>query len=417
MNLRSEKQILEQRATILAQVEDKFKAVKAEGRNPNADELAFFDKADADVRALTAERDTILQGKALENKMEEYRSMLTETAKVTPTNSAAPKGEADVRSAFSQWMKHGAVSLSQEQRSVLQPLEVRGTSTQVTTTDALGGYLVPEEWANELYKQMSWYGGALEAGKLFKTTAGGPFHKPTVNDTSNTGAIIAQGVADVVSDITHAEIIFQDYTYTSKLIKWSLETIQDSKYDVVSETNAIAAERLGRILNTHFTTGDNSSKPQGLVNGSTLGKTCADDVTFTRAEIVDLIHSVNKSYRGPNCGFMFNDTILATIKKLSFGSSDDRPLWQASIREGEPDRLEGYKYFINNDMATVAAAAKIMLFGDFSKYEIRQISGFNLHRSAERYFEERAVAFFMTCRFDARYLDTAAVKHMITAAS
>ena len=35
----------------------------------------------------------------------------------------------------------------------------------------------------------------------------------------------------------------------------------------------VLGERLGRILNTHFTTGDNSSKPQGIVTASSAGKT------------------------------------------------------------------------------------------------------------------------------------------------
>ena len=111
--------------------------------------------------------------------------------------------------------------------------------------------------------------------------------------------------------------------------------------------------------------------------------------------------------------FMLNDTTLAAFKKLTIGTNDDRPLWQPSVREGEPDRIEGYKYFINNDMPAMTTGLKSMLFGNFDKYAIRQVGSYIMGRSDERYFEERAVAFSLFARFDGRYLDTAAVKHLI----
>jgi len=431
--LRSEKVVLEERAGIIAQVKDKWSEVsKRDNKTATEDELAFFDKANADVIKLTAERDSILAEKRsqastdIEQRIGQYQALLddkvspdaeTRGAGVLPAAKATDSEKRAYETALRHYLVYGLMEMPGEHRSVLQKGEKRGTATQISSTTTLGGYAMPEEWERELYKSMLYFSGALEAcGIRYKHTSGGDYHIPTVNDTSNTGAIIAQGVGDTVKDVTFAEIIMKAWSYTSGIIKWSWESFDDLLINIDSETNDIASERMGRILNTHFTTGDNSSKPQGLVPGSTLGKAAAGATAIIREELVDLVHSVDRAYRmGPKVGFMMNDSTLSYIKKLAFGASDDRPLWQASIREGEPDRLEGFQYWVNNDMAAIATGAKTMLFGDFSKYRIRQVGNMLMARSAERYFEERAIAFSVFGRFDGRYVDTAAIKHLIQA--
>ena len=45
-----------------------------------------------------------------------------------------------------------------------------------------------------------------------------------------------------------------------------------------------------------------------------------------------------------------------------------------------PDTLLGYTVTINQDVATMAANAKSILFGDFSRYTIRDVMGLTLFR-------------------------------------
>lgn len=429
--MKSEKQILESRAAIVAQVKDKWADVKKENRSPNQEELDFFNKADADLIALTSERDAIVKDAnsitEIETRIGKYESMLAETATVPQEvrsvrpGLAAPKPE--VRSTLNKFLRHGYGELTHEERSVLghatnvAEAELRGTSTLVSSTTTLGGFTMPEEWASELYKTMLWYGGALEAaGIKYHSSGGGDLHLPKVADTANVGAIITQGTGDVVLDTTFSELVLGAFGYTSKIIKLSIELIEDSAYDIQKEISDLAAIRIGRKLNTDLTVGDGSSKPLGMAAAAGAGKTAASATAVTRGEIIDLMHSVDKAHRmGPRVGFMFNDTTLAALKKLAFGTGDDRPLWVMSMREGAPDTLEGQRYFINNDMASMTTGLKSFLYGDFSKYIIRQVGGYLLARSTERYFEERAVAYFVFARFDGDLLDTAALKYLIQA--
>lgn len=417
--MKSEKQLLEQRANIANQVRDKWADVRKETRDANADELAFFDKADLDITALTAEIENVRKQSALADKADGYATLLVDGEQARSVlNAKQPDAaqKADHKSILRKWMSEGAKSLTPEERSVMGA-EQRGTSTQISSTTTLGGYAMPEDWANELYLNMLWYSGALEAcGIKFKTSGGGDFHFPTVNDTANKAVIIGQGSGETVKDLTFAEKIWKAWTYTTGIVKWSHESFDDLSFDIVAATREIKAERLGRGLNYDFTVGTDTTMPQGLVVGATAGKTAASATAITRAEIVDLIHSVDKSHRsGPKVGFMLKDSTLAAFKKLTIGTNDDRPLWQPSVREGEPDRIEGHKYWINNDMPAMTTGLKSMLFGNFDKYAIRQVGSYVMSRSDERYFEERAVAFSLAARFDGRYLDTAAVKYLIQA--
>jgi HK97 family phage major capsid protein len=323
--------------------------------------------------------------------------------------------EEEYQGAFYRWMTgKKETRISPED---MQLLEKRGTSTQVGSTDNLGGYLVPEGFSNELERAMKLYGGMMEAARVVYTASGNPFPWPTVDDTSNKGAIITQGTGGTVGDVTFAEVAFPlAYTFTSKIMKVSWELLQDDVIGIEGLVGEMAGERIGRIFNEYATTGDNSGKPQGFITGSSSGKTAASATAFTRSELLDVMHSVNASYRkSPKAFWMFNDLTLAAIKKLALGSGDATPLWQVSMRDGEPDRLEGKPYMVNEDMASVATGTKPIAFGDFSKYVIRIAKGYTLSTSKDRYWDERSNGYAVYARMDGRLVNTSAIKFLTMA--
>jgi HK97 family phage major capsid protein len=85
------------------------------------------------------------------------------------------------------------------------------------------------------------------------------------------------------------------------------------------------------------------------------------------------------------------------------------------VTTGAPGTLLGYRYSINDDMDALAAAKKVMLFGDFSKYFVRKVGAPVIGVLRERFWPDLGIAGLI--RFDGELGDTAAVKHLITAAS
>ncbi len=299
----------------------------------------------------------------------------------------------------------------------MEVLEKRGTDAQVGSTDALGGYLIPEGFSGQIEMFMKMYGGMLDAADTFTTGTGNPFPYPTVNDTASVGAYIDQATADTVGDVTMAEVTFPLVpTITSKVVQISWELLQDDGIGLEGILAELLGQRIGRFSNAQFTTGSTSGKIQGFITGSSSGKTAASATVFTRAELVDLMHSVDPAYRNSTkTRWMFNDTTLAAIKKLSFGTGDDRPLWVPGMAFGAPDTLEGKPYTINQDMATAATTTKPIAFGDFGKYKIRIPSGIRLEVTRDRYWEKRVNGYVALARMDGRLVNTDAIKFLTMA--
>jgi HK97 family phage major capsid protein len=71
----------------------------------------------------------------------------------------------------------------------------------------------------------------------------------------------------------------------------------------------------------------------------------------------------------------------------------------------EPDTINGYPYVINQDVASMSANAKSILFGDFSKYKIRRVMDTTVLRLTERYAEFGQVGFIAFSRADGNLID------------
>lgn len=406
--MKNKLELYAEKKDVFAQMSDLNKRAANENRDLNADEKVQFDKLDARMDEVIAsiERQTKFEERAKQEAANQY-----EAKAETPSVDLK---EARI-AAYTKMLRYGEKSLNREERNAL---EKRGTSTQITTTDALGGYTVPEGFGDEIIKSMAHYSGVLEAARIIRTNSGNPLPYPTSDQTAVKGKRIGEGVAQAVLDVTFGTKVLNSYIYTSDIIKWSYALAQDSAFDVGAETNLIAAERLGRILNEELTSADGSSKPNGVVTAAAVGKVATATNAITSSELLDLIYSVDRNYRA-NGSLMLNDSTVKAIRQLEIGSADSRPLWQPSLRDGEPDTIHGYKYYVNNDMDALSSGASsdVVLFGDFSKYIVRMSKDFTLKPLFERYADEMVVAYFMYCRADGELMDAAAIKKLALAAS
>lgn len=278
-----------------------------------------------------------------------------------------------------------------------------------------GQYTAAAGFVASLERAMLAFGGMRQVADVMRTTSGNNMPWPTTNDTSNEGAIIAENTAAGEQDITFGQVIFYAHKYTSKLVQVPVELLEDSAFDLASEIGRMLGERLGRITNRHFTVGTGGGQPEGIVPGSTLGVTAASATAIAADEILDLIHSVDPSYR-TGAGFMLHDSILLHIRKLKDGNG--QYLWSQGINAGMPDRLGGYPITPNQHMqSSVATGTKTIVFGQLSKYKIRDVAGVRLVRLNERFADADQVGFLAFSRHDGHLLDAgvAPVKHLLQA--
>ncbi len=318
---------------------------------------------------------------------------------------------------FNNFLHQGFNSLSDDDKAFFQANFKNPQSAQTVGTANKGGYTVPESFSGEVEKAQKEYNSLEAAGaSVLETENGQDIPWPTINDTTVNGRLITESTSSQTTDMTFGEITLKASTFTSDLIIVSNELMQDTGIDLVKLIGEISGERLGRIQNSYFTTGTGTAQPQGVVTGSVEGKVAADDVTVTVDELIDLQFSVGRAYR-KNGTFMMPDEYLAKLVKMK--DSEGRPIFVPSYREGELDRLLNKPVVVNDDMADIEAAAKTILFGDFSKYRIRRVKGLLVRRLEERFGDENKVAFITFQRADGRLMDagTNPIKHLKQAAS
>ncbi len=328
------------------------------------------------------------------------------------------------REAFAEMMRHGGnvAEMSAEARAVLAkgatPFEAR---VQVGSTTTSGGFTVPTELQQGIIKSMALWGPMYDEDVCFtlNTSAGNPLTFTGVNDTSGVNTTLVQHTQgtqladDNSQDVVFSQITLSAFAYNTEWVQVSFELANDSIENMEAVLIDLLGERMGRRANSELTIGDGTGDPQGIVVGSTLGRTAAAAAAITGDEIIDLLHSVDPAYRmSPKAAFMFNDATLGVIRKLKDGQGNY--LWQmGDVRTAQPGTLLGYRYYVNQAMANVATAQRSVIFGDFSKYYVRKVGAPVIGVARERFWPQVGIAGLL--RLDGRLMDNRAVRHLVQA--
>ena len=300
-------------------------------------------------------------------------------------------------------------------------------------TNTLGGYFVPRGFVYEVEEAMKWYGSMLQSSEIMDTSTGQPLPYPTDNDTTNTGELVGEAKQVSTADVTIGQILFGAEKFSTKMVKASLEILQDSAFPLVPYLRNKFAIRLARILNTKFTLGNGNSanpvEPTGLItaiiancgtptlassgvaygqpilaqgSSTNTGGSETGGTSIGTKDLTDLEHTVDPAYR-TEASYMFNDQTLRSIKDLldKYG----HPLWKQTMAAGEPDRINGYPYWINNDMAKIAVNAVTVSFGAHKKYLVRRVKELGVVTLQERFADYGQVGYIGFARYDGNLLD------------
>jgi HK97 family phage major capsid protein len=407
-----------------------LKALRERRAKLIADARAVLDKADSETRGLSPEevvsqtamladaRQVALTIRNAEEIELEERGLIPESQRETakPKKSDGSVENTEQRTAYNaalrSYIRNGFGMMTPEETNALRSGYVRFEGedrAQSTISGAAGGFAVAPDTSmyGKVVEALKFFGGMRSAGCTpLSTATGADLPITTDDDTSNTGVIVGEeGSQGGGSNVALGQRVLHAYLYSSKIVKVSWQLLSDSSFDIEAYLGRKLGMRLGRIQNTHFTTGTGNAQPQGVVTASTVGRQSAVGNTLSVPfdDVIRLIHSVDVAYRGPACRFMLHDLTAQAYELLKDG--DGQYLWKTSVSEGGPDRLKGYPVVINNDMAQMAASAKHTAFGDFSNYYIREVQGIQIVRLNELYAENGQVGFMAFMRADGGLVD------------
>ena len=388
---------------------DEARAAELEAAHDTA--MAEYDKLEKQIKREERQLE-------IERNAEERRARNRPTGDDIETRGAGgDEPSPEYRHVFARVICGTEISdLTAEERNVLRTGAAKFENrAQTGGSNAAGGYTVPTELHGEIVQVMKAWGPMYdeEVATVMNTAGGNPIQVPTVDDTDNEADPHKEAEAlkdDGSGDVEFGQKLLNAYVYNTPFVRWSFELNSDGIVNMESFLGFLIGERLGRIANRQLTVGTGTNAPNGILTASSQGLIAAAAASLKFDEIMELEHSVDPAYRtSPKVRYMFNDNTLLAIRKLKDG--DGNYLWQkGDVQAGIPANFNGRKYSINQAMPDIAAGAKPMLFGDFSRYFVRKVGAPVVGVMRERFWPDMGIAGLI--RFDGELGDANAVKHL-----
>jgi len=269
-----------------------------------------------------------------------------------------------------------------------------------TSPDVDGGYLVPEEFENQIVTGLEETNVIRSIAKVITTSAE---RKIPIAATHSIAQWTLENAAYTESNPTFDQKTVDSFKLTD-LVKVSVELLQDSYFDLEAYIVQEFARAFGAAEEEAFCIGTGTGQPTGIfnaTNGGHVGVTAGSATAITLDNLLDLIYALKAPYR-KNAKFFMKDTTVSAIRKLK--DNNGAYLWQPSVQANQPDKLLGYDLYTSPYAPEPAAGALPIAFGDFHNYWIADRTGRTVQKLIELYAGNGQVGFIATERVDGKVI-------------
>jgi len=381
-------QLMEKRANLWYQAKAFLESKKTPDGMVSHEDAAVYDKMEAELISIGDQIDRLERQKGLEQKL------MTNTSKplLIQPGSISQRGKDEYSHAF--W----------------NAIRGRGVSNVLSIgTDTSGGYLVPEDFANELVQALQEQNIFRRIARIVSTSR--EKLKVPVAATLGEAKWMDENETIPESDVTFSQIVLNAYKLGTSM-RASTELLEDSAFNMETFIASEFARRMGTREEEAFCLGDGDGKPTGIflaTGGAPVGVTAADAATITFDDVIDLYYSLKPPYRN-RAVFVTNDSTMKVMRKIK--GTDGQYIWQPSVKEGTPDTIIGRPVYTSPYAPEMAAGALVMAFGDFTYYWIADRREMRFKVLNEKYAENDQVGFFATERIDGKLVLPEAIKLM-----
>jgi HK97 family phage major capsid protein len=272
---------------------------------------------------------------------------------------------------------------------------------------------VPTLFDRAMYEVMQENIAGLRMPTTVIVTDSGASMEFPINDAHAIATQVSgQGTTLAGTDPTFSKLTLTP-TKFAELIRVGAETVTDTGIDLASFLARDLGRAVGRRVNQQLVEGMVGAVTVGSGGTISTGGTLIDP---TYEHLVNLLYSVNDSYRNSNAAWLFRDSTAGTIRKLRDGSggTEGAPIWQPSVTVGisgarQPDDLLGFPVYTDPNVASLASNAKIGFFGDWSAFYVRLVGDPVVERNDSAGFTTDDVLFRGKWRSAGGYTDLTAV--------
>lgn len=291
-------------------------------------------------------------------------------------------GPSDEYKAFMKYARKGTDGTSVEERKDLSVADDEG-----------GGYLVPEDYRQELIQSLPDKSVMRDNARIITTSRDG-IKVPTV-DGSMSWYWTDEVSLPTSSDESFGQLVIPVHT-TTGLIKTSRQLLEDSAFNMEQFIQDEFSDSLALEEDDVYLTGNGQSKPEGLLTNSDIqsNRVIKTDSSGTLGadDVIDLEYNVEEKYAG-NAVFMARRKIVRELRKLK--DQNDNYYYGSPANAEEPATFDGYPIVkpstaLDNE---VSSGNQPIIFGDFSHYWVVDRVDMSMQRLNEKYAPQIGMLF------------------------
>jgi HK97 family phage major capsid protein len=387
------KAALEKRANLISEL----RSVEADTSLSEAEKRERVERIDTDVRGLEVEaRDAVERGE----REAEVRSLAARAGGlVLPGTPEARQGERDEAAELRAVARGDVPGVDFDLRTATSGTAANAGNTYATTFVA------------QVIEAMRVRSDFFSKARTLTTGSGETLEYPVKNGRP-TAAQVAENAQYGKSDGSWSKTNIGAYKY-GVIVEATNEIVDDSQLDILGILAEDAGEAVADKVMADLLIGNGTGKPWGWITRATGAVNAANLAGVTTDNLIDLQHSILKPYRR-NAVFMTSDSAVQNLRKLK--DSTGNYIWQPALTAGAPDTILGTAIMTDPNIVTSGGGAKVLVYGDPSKYLIRQVKSLRVVRSDEYGYDRDVVAFKVTWRGSGDLFDLASVKALTVTA-
>lgn len=292
------------------------------------------------------------------------------------TASGAPAYSDDQiehRAAFTDWLRKGT------DKGDLHALEKKAMSVG---NDAEGGYFAPKQMLDRMTEVLRETSPLRTLASVITTGNQAVTFPTDINDATSGGWVSEKGSRPATNTPAVGQQTIETHEqYANPGVTQQL--LEDGAFDVEAWLNRKWSDKIARVENTAFVTGDGNGKPRGFTSYTTAA-TADDSRAWGQLEhiksgangafassnpadvLFDLVAAFKSGYlAGPGVSWVTNRAVLGAIRK--FKGTDNQYLWQPGLQQGQPQRLLDFGILIAQDMPALATNSLSLALGNFAQ--------------------------------------------------
>ncbi|HEY0411911.1 MAG TPA: phage major capsid protein [Allosphingosinicella sp.] len=290
------------------------------------------------------------------------------------------------------------------------------------TSDAAGGYAVPEEIDSEIDRLLTAVSPIRAIANVVKVGTAG-YRKLVTTGGTPSGWVSETAGRPETNTPSFVEVAppFGEL-YANPAASQAM--LDDAAFDVEAWLASEIATEFARAEGAAFVGGSGVNQPKGFLAAPT---SAADDAsrpfgtlqylgtgtagsfgTGAEDKLIDLIQALRPPYR-QGAVFVMNSATVSRLRKLK--TADGAFLWQPGLVSGQPDTLLGYPVVEAEDMPDIAANSLSIAFGNFKAgYLIAERTETQILR--DPFTHKPFVHFYATKRIGGQVSNSEAIKLM-----